>query len=132
MSPAELKTLRESLGLTAQWLADQSGVRLRTVQYWESGERQSVPDDVQALLRCIDAMHQRAAETAVAQVREVAKQAGALPETIELARYRTDAELWNAHPDYRPMPVTCHAAMLARTAQALRAAGISSTIDYAD
>jgi len=33
MTPAELKTLRESLGLSAQWLADRAGVLQRSVQH---------------------------------------------------------------------------------------------------
>ena len=37
MTSAELKTTRESLGLTADWLAKKAGVQLRTVRYWESG-----------------------------------------------------------------------------------------------
>ncbi len=46
MTPAELKTLRESsLGLSAQWLADRAGVLQRSVQYWEAG-RSRVPEDV--------------------------------------------------------------------------------------
>ena len=53
MTPAELKTIRESLGLTVQWLADRAGVKLRTVQYWESG-RSGVPADVSELLLRID------------------------------------------------------------------------------
>ena len=42
---AQLKTLRESLGLTLQWVADAANVKLRTAQYWEAG-RMSVPKDI--------------------------------------------------------------------------------------
>lgn len=46
MTPAEFKTIRESLGLTAQWIAENAGVKLRTAQYWEAG-RMAVPVDVE-------------------------------------------------------------------------------------
>lgn len=49
MTSAQLKALRESLGLSQQWLADQSNVQKRTVAYWESGRNQ-VPEDVSDII----------------------------------------------------------------------------------
>lgn len=37
MTPADFKTLRESLGLSAQWIADAVHVDQRTVRRWEDG-----------------------------------------------------------------------------------------------
>lgn len=37
MTPADFKTIRESLGLSAQWLADAVHVDQRTVRRWEDG-----------------------------------------------------------------------------------------------
>ena len=37
MTSAELKTLRESLGLPVQWLAERANVQRRSVEYWEAG-----------------------------------------------------------------------------------------------
>lgn len=37
LTPAEVRCIREGLGVTAEWLADHLGVRTRTVQRWESG-----------------------------------------------------------------------------------------------
>ena len=37
MTPAENKSLRESMGLTLQWLADRWGVTLQSVKRWENG-----------------------------------------------------------------------------------------------
>lgn len=54
MTPAELKTLRESLGLPVQWLAERANVQRRSVEYWEAG-RSKVPDDVAELMLQIDA-----------------------------------------------------------------------------
>ena len=39
MNGATLRTIREGLGVTAEWLADFCGVQLRSVQRWEAGDR---------------------------------------------------------------------------------------------
>ncbi len=71
MTPAELKTLRETLGLSAQWLADRAGVLQRSVQYWEAG-RSRLPDDVAELILRIDAQFTEATRQALAVVIEYA------------------------------------------------------------
>lgn len=130
MSPAELKTIRESLSLTAQWLADHVGVKLRTVQYWEAG-RAPVPDDVAELLLQIDAQFAEATRHALAVVDEQTAKQGQPPETVRLYRYRDDAALWEARPDMRGLPVTAHAALLARVRLELLARGQAVAIEYA-
>lgn len=130
MTGAELKTLRESLGLTVQWVADQSKVRLRTAQYWEAG-RNKVPADVAALIARTEARTRTMVANALAQIDEVTQaQVGTL-EAVDLRRYASDAELWRKHPDCKPLPATWHATMLARITRALEAKGVSSTIQYA-
>lgn len=130
MTPAELKTLRESLGLTAQWLADRAGVKLRTVQYWEAG-RTAVPADVSEMLTRIDAQFTEATRQALAVVDEQTQKQGHPPETVRLYRYRDDAALWQARPDMAGLPVTAHAALLARVRLALLARGQDVVIEYA-
>lgn len=130
MTPAELKTIRESLGLTAQWLADRAGVQLRTVQYWEAG-RTRVPDDVAEIITRIDAQFTEATRQALAVVDEKTAKQGRPPETVTLYRYRDDAALWEARPDMAGLPVTAHAALLARVRLALIERGQPVTIDYA-
>ncbi len=125
MTPAELKTLRESLGLSAQWVADQSGVRLRTVQYWEAG-RMPVPEDVAALLSRIDAQYERAVSEALAAINEAPEK----PAEVVLVRYRSDADLWRFRPDMEPLPASSHAALLSRLRRALWTAGVPSVIEY--
>ncbi|ART74478.1 hypothetical protein BTO20_38405 (plasmid) [Mycobacterium dioxanotrophicus] len=53
MTPADFKTIRESLGLSAQWLADAVGVDQRTVRRWEDGAL-PLRTDVVALLTQLD------------------------------------------------------------------------------
>lgn len=54
MTPADFKTIRESLSLSAQWLADAVHVDQRTVRRWEDG---AIPlrADVVELLTDLDA-----------------------------------------------------------------------------
>ncbi|MDK2126243.1 Aca2/YdiL-like domain-containing protein [Parachitinimonas caeni] len=128
MTPAEFKTIRESLGLTAQWIADNAGVKLRTAQYWEAG-RMAVPVDVVNMLDRIDRTLEFSIAQALDQVAELAKQQGT-PAQITLVRYRTDAALWQFRPDMKPLPATTHAAMLSRLRRALWSRGIPTVIQY--
>lgn len=130
MTPAELKTIRESLGLPVQWLAERANVQRRTVEYWEAG-RSPVPSDVAALILKIDGQFAEATRQALAVVDEQTEKQGQPPETVRLYRYRDDAELWQARPDMRGLPVTAHAALLARVRSALLARGQSVAIEYA-
>lgn len=130
MTPAELKTHREALGLTVGWLAAQAGVGERTVRYWESGRNQ-VPDDVAWLIQRIEAQTRRMVENALAQVEEVTALKGGEPEVVDLRRYGTDADLWKSHPGCKPLPATWHASVLARVVRELEARGIPAVIEYA-
>ena len=130
MTPAELKTIRESLGLPVQWLAERANVQRRTVEYWEAG-RSPVPSDAAALILKIDGQFAEATRQALAVVDEQTEKQGQPPETVRLYRYRDDAELWQARPDMRGLPVTAHAALLARVRSALLARGQSVAIEYA-
>lgn len=134
MTPAELKTYREALGLPVAWLAEQAGVAERTVRYWESG-RNRVPDDVAEIIQRAEAATRRLVAAWLAQVvelhRETADALGGEPEGVDLLRYSTDAALWRAHPDLRPLPATCHAAALARLAREMEARGIQAVIEWA-
>ncbi len=130
MTPAELKTIRESLGLPVQWLAERAGVQRRSVEYWEAG-RSNVPADVEALLLKLDAQLAEATRQALAVVDEQTAAQGHPPETVRLHRYRDDAALWQARPDMHGLPVTAHAALLARVRAALMARGQPVVIEYA-
>ena len=54
VTPAELKTAREALGLPSEWVADTAQVALRTVRHWETGATR-VPDDVAAAVELLAA-----------------------------------------------------------------------------
>ena len=131
MTPATLKTMREAIGLTAADLAALAGVQERTLRYWESG-RISVPQDVADLVTRIDAMLTSIAVEAVATAREQIAANGGRPESISLLRYRENADLWHYRPDFKPLPTTTHAALLARTRAALADLPVKTVIVYMD
>ena len=129
MTAAELKTLRESLGLTTQWVADQAGVKLRTAQYWEMGGRMAVPGDVAEMLIAIDQQIDNAVTKSIDLVKEVSKKNG-YPKEVALVRYRNNDDLWQFKPDMKPLPASSHAVLLSRTRRALWAINIHSIIEY--
>ncbi|MCG7879748.1 MAG: hypothetical protein JAY96_11335 [Candidatus Thiodiazotropha endolucinida] len=121
--------MRESLGLTAQWLADQAGVKLRSVQYWESG-RSPVPEDVAGMINQIEASINYAVGQAVEIINAAKKKQGCYPELVALVRYRTDEDLWRFRGDMRPLPATAHAELLARLTRELSKMGVEFRIVY--
>lgn len=129
MTGAELKTLRESLGLSVQWLADRTGVGQRTVSYWETGKN-AVPDDVSQLIGELDRALKRAVSEAVVQCRRLTETHGK-PQDVVLRRYRGDANLWAGRPDMAGLPVAYHAAILTRVKDELQAAGFLVSIEFA-
>lgn len=131
MSPAELKTLRESMGLSQQWLADRAGVRLRSVQYSEDG-RSAVKEDVAALVLDMDARLDALIHIMMEIIRRRALAGHGKPETVALIRYRDDADLWRFRPEMHGFPASYHAAMVSRLRRALWAEGIASVIEYMD
>lgn len=106
MKSAELKTIRESLNLTLQDVADQANVKLRTAQYWESGGW-TVPEDVAEYLSELD----RKVDLFV----EAEKRCKSEPEVKEIAPFFT---------------VATHAAALARLRRKLLERGVEVDMEY--
>jgi transcriptional regulator with XRE-family HTH domain len=131
MTPAELKTIREAVGLAVPDLAALADVQERTVRYWESG-RNVVPDDVAQMALDLDARLDDLVAELVAFVKDAISLRGGAPEDIALLRYRENADLWHFRPDFRPLPTTTHAALLARSRAALADLHVKTRIVYMD
>lgn len=131
MTGAEMRTLREALGLPVTWLAEQTGVQERTIRHWETG-RNKVPADVAKLLRSIDANIETTVSQAVLQYVDGALTTNGAPEVVCLVRYRTDADLHTYQPGFAPLPATCHGVLLHRTLKALEARKANVRIVYLD
>ncbi|MFB4280872.1 helix-turn-helix domain-containing protein [Nonomuraea sp. MTCD27] len=115
MTDAELKVVREYLGLSLQWLADHLAVSLRTVQHWEQG-KYAIPDGVRIAIEALEV-------TAGQQVTAIVGMLNDAPDTV-MAIPRTDADC----PPECPWPPSWHRAIAARAAQEVP--GLS--IVYAD
>lgn len=107
MTAAELKVVREFLGLSGDWLAGHLGVASRTVRRWEEG-RYPIPDGVRLEVKDLE---RRTGEFVAGVVGELMD----LPEP-GVVTYRTDESYHAAHPEI-PFPASWHRAVVARVAQ---------------
>lgn len=110
MTPAEFKVVRESLGLTAQFLATRFSVSLRSIRNWEDGTR-PIPAGVVEELLALEDFVESTADDAVEQLHGD-EQTYAVP--------RTDAD----SPD--DLPAGLYRAVGAR----VRASLPDATLDY--
>ncbi|MER5355730.1 DUF1870 family protein [Kitasatospora sp. NPDC002551] len=106
MQPAELRVVREYLGLTGDWLAAHLQVSGRTVRAWEAG-RHPIPDAVRLE---VEALEQHTAEFVGAAA---ARLAGI--DDPGVWTYRSDDEYHAAHPESF-FPAAWHRAVVARIA----------------
>ena len=127
MTSAELKTIRESLGLTVTWCCIQQSVQERTWRHWESGRNQ-VPDGVADFIGKIEHLVNQSVDQAVSVVNLTPNK----PESVVLVRYRNDEDLWNYRKDMESLPATLHAAIISRVRRKLWEIGVPSTIQYMD
>ena len=129
MTPAEMKTIRESLGLTPKWIAEHAGVKERAARQWEAG-RSPIPKNVEEMLVDIDRLLDRSVAKVLTRIEEVEKEQGRTPNEVMLIRYRTDDDLWRFYPDLKPLPVATYAVVLSRLRRRLWSKGIPSVIEY--
>jgi transcriptional regulator with XRE-family HTH domain len=127
MTGAELKTIRESLLLSAQGLADRLRVaglltvgNVRTVQRWEDGDR-PVPDDIAAAVRALDAHVETLCQRGLAVVRAASRQPG----PVVLLRYESAEDFGRYHPTepHTPLDHRLHTAALVRLRRDAEALG---------
>jgi len=118
MTDAELRVVREFLGVSPEWLGAHLNVSGRTVRHWEAG-RYDIPDGVRLEMEDLE---QRTAEF----INGIVPQLLDLPEPGVIT-YRTDEEYHTAHPEI-PFPATWHRAVVARLAQEVPGLAIA----YAD
>ncbi|WP_331718698.1 helix-turn-helix domain-containing protein [Streptomyces sp. NBC_00212] len=119
LTPAELRTAREALGLTGDHLAKRLGVNPRTLRSWEQG-RDAIPGRIRPEI----AELKEATTEAVKQL--VAEVAGGDEQSEALITYRNDEEYLAAHPGGR-WSASWHRQVCARAAEETGA-----RIDYAD
>ncbi len=118
MTPADFKTIRESLGISAQWLATAVRVDQRTVRRWEDGAIPLRADVVDLLTRLDEQMKADVGaemDQVLADLRAVAEPAAMLDSLSPddwpvLAIPRVDADVINGGD----LPASYHRAVAAR------------------
>jgi hypothetical protein len=114
MSAADLKAMREFLGLTAGWLAEYVGMSERRVQRFEVGKEELIPKE---LSEPLDALYDDTAETVA---RWISKYGELLKtrDTVEIPVYRDDGEYRRAHK-HSVYPARWHRMVAQRVVDAL-------------
>lgn len=107
MTAAELRVVREFLGLTTRWLAEHLEVAERTVHRWEDGTS-VVPDGVRVEVERLEEATAQVVSAAIAACNDMRDPA--------ILTYRTDADYRRHHPE-QPWEARWHRAVVARVAQ---------------
>lgn len=127
MTGAELKTIRESLLLSAQGLAERLAQdrllpvgNVRTVQRWEEGAR-PVPEDIAAAVRALDAAVETMVQRGLGMVRAAVRQSA----PVVLLRYESELDHRRYHPEDARASMThrLHTAALVRLRRDAEALG---------
>jgi len=97
MHPAELRVLRESMGLSAEWLGERFHESAETITAWESGET-PIPEDIIEEMHELDYFVESMADEIVRDLRAAgAKQSiYSVPRTDEDSPNELPASLWRA------------------------------------
>jgi len=122
MTAAEMRVVREYLGLTTRWLADHLQVAERTVHRWENAQS-PIPDGVRVAIELLEQATARHVSAAVAACNDAGDPA--------LATYRTDQDYRRHHPE-QPWPAGWHRAVCARVAQEVPGLAIDYWASAAD
>lgn len=125
---AEVKALRESVGLSQADLADLAGVTVRSVRRWERDI--TPPEDVLELLERYVIRKAKAVEAALETVDSVTEQMGRAPDLVPMTYYRSQAEYDELGRD--PGPVGVANANARAVADALMARGVAVEFRYPD
>ena len=125
---AEVKALRESVGLSQADLADLAGVTVRSVRRWERDI--TPPEDVLELLERYMIRKAKAVEAAIETVERITEQMGRAPDIVPMTYYRSQAEYDELGRD--PGPVGVANANARAAADALMARGVAVEFRYPD
>lgn len=116
MTDAEMRVVREFLGVTPEWLAEHLAVSARTVRHWEAGKF-AIPDGVRLSVEQLEGVADQQVAVAVELLNDAAGPVLGLP------RHDSDC------PPECPFPAGWHRAIAARVA--LEVPGLSMRYDVA-
>lgn len=117
MTPAELRTAHDALGLTADFLAERAGLHVNMIWRYEHTSRKGdVPVDVAITVRALSVEMDAAAD----------RLADELAEEEELPRYVAAEDYWMAVPELDGWPRESQGILLAEVQRLMRARGVAS------
>lgn len=102
MNPAQLKTMRETLGVTVEYASKRLNVNPRTIQRWETPQADTSSDGYTAYTDFLAALWEIALDQVniiLDKVEELDKQYGE-PRVISLSRWVSDRQAFNAGECY--------------------------------
>ncbi|MFE4829927.1 helix-turn-helix domain-containing protein [Streptomyces sp. NPDC056672] len=111
MTPAELRSTRESLGFTGDALGVYVGKSGRTVRHWETG-RFVIPDSVADEIHALEELTGSCVDELVGQLVD--------ENATVVITYRSDEDFHAAHPAFEGFPAAWHRAVVKRAASRLR------------
>lgn len=127
---AEFRARREAIGLSQRDVAEAMGVQERSARRWEAPGNYLAPDDAWEWLERMEATYAKGVAAALAQVADIAEDAGGLPETVALTYYRSQREYDELGRDEGPYGF--RNAMTREVGRKLRERGIKAVIAFTD
>lgn len=126
ITAAELRVIREGLGLSSGDLAAFLRIDRRTITRWEAGDTSQpgalIPPAV------AERINRLQAETTQLIDGEINRRSTRPDAEAPLVTFRNDAQFWEHHPERRPLPASWHRALCYRIAES----GAARTVIYAD
>lgn len=129
MNSATLRTMRETVGLTAQQAADLAGVSLRTWQYWESPDGPDAKDDIGKVLASLLSRVISSVDAALDMLDSLPPEGNLRP--VTLTRYRTQSDLNDAHPNFHG-GLSAHNALIGHMLVVMTGEGFTPTVVWDD
>ena len=118
ITPEKFRELRQAVGLSAEQLAHIHSVEPQIIYSWEAGES-DIPGSVAYDLMAYDEkLNDVVNEFRTTIVRQQAKGRGR--RIFPMPGFKTDEDLWEYFPEYRPFPVDMHRALLSRLEKVLQ------------
>jgi hypothetical protein len=128
MNASQFKFLRESLGLTHDWLSRNTGMKETDIFAWENGDKK-VSSAAAELLFGIGNTGDKIEQTVVnIFVRNLNKTS--CKRTAVLLRYLRNDDLWKYQPTFAPLSINTHNILLERVTRKHSSLGIKVIIVF--
>lgn len=108
MNSAEIRAIRESLGLSQEELATFLAGDVRSVRRWDTGQEPIHDDNADSIRRLVDITNTTVRQKVINLRRQ---------SNPAIVIYRSDDDMWADHPALAPLPARWHRIIAARVAE---------------